>query len=250
MSTRHRGDLELTEEMGETQKGAQDEGPTLPHGAVRKWERHMGRALKTNSDWAPQAEEAADMAGTPERLSCWPQALPEMDSLGSVRYWSNELVFQLFSPSAVPGDPLSCTNPSARLGFKIPPGSEPSKISTCRAGPAVEGVPGHIQTPFLPELCSSHRALHSPCAQVCSPKLPKPLLNPSRTSQTQPLPQFAAAKPSQTSSPCSSSLQLQARVLPQRFSSPGSGAEGFPAQAQPLPQRDSEQGDQRGTSGL
>lgn len=183
----------------------------------------MGRALKTNSDWAPQAEEAADMAGTPERLSCWPQALPEMDSLGSVRYWSNELVFQLFSPSAVTGDPLSCTNPSARLGFKIPPGSEPSKISTCRAGPAVEGVPGHIQTPC--PSCAPH-------TEPCTAPVPRCALQSSLNhSSIHPGPARHSHCPSLL---LQSPVRLPVPAAPLFSSRLGCSHRGFPAQAQVL----------------
>lgn len=135
-------------------------------------------------------------------------------------------------PSAVSGDLLSCTTPEPGSALKSPLAQSPSEISTCRAHPAAQGLPGHIQTP---ELCPSH----STWAQVCSPKLPKPFLShhpgPART---KPLSQCKAQPDGQLPAPSSSF-----------FSAPGSAAaptELFQPQAQPpCPSERQEHWDQR-----
>lgn len=153
-----------------------------------------------------------------------------------VMSWLFRCEWKSSAPTSVGSrDLLSSHEPSAQAWLQSPPGSEPSRISPCRAVPAVGGVPGHIPTPFLPgsqgqvpshsppaRVCSSHRSLRSTWAQVCSPKLPKPFLN-HQPGESRGLSLQSPARQA-TCSPLSSSFQLQAQVLlPLRFCSPRLG---------------------------
>lgn len=139
----------------------------------------------------------------------------------------------LLPPLQSAGTYSAAHNPSARLGFKTPPGSE---ISTCRADPAVEGVPGHIQAPFLPGTqeqppshspsCPSCATHTNPCtAPVPSCALQSSLNHSSVTTRDQPgeshCPTLLLQSSARQATSSTFSFQLQAQVLlPQRFSSP------------------------------
>lgn len=165
---------------------------------------------------------------TPGKLSCWPQALLEMDSSEPVRYWSKGVSGKALLPLCSQQGPAQLhTTLQPGWGLKLPwlralqnqhlqstPGCRRAPKSHPNSLPAWH--PGTTPPwPILPELCSSHQSLHSTCAQVCSPKLPKPFLSHCPSLLLQSPARWAI------SSASTSPLQLQAQVLlPQRLSSP------------------------------
>lgn len=61
------------------------------------------------------------MPGSPEKLSCWPQALPETDSLEPTGYWANGVSGKALLPALQSAGTRSAANdPSPGWGFKFP----------------------------------------------------------------------------------------------------------------------------------
>lgn len=115
----------MTEEKGKTQKQAQGRlQASHMAGGVREGAEGCGEGSenqRADSEWALQSEEAAAVPGTPEKLSCWPQALPEMDSLGPTRYWANGVSGNALLPALQSAGTRSAANdPSPGWGFKFP----------------------------------------------------------------------------------------------------------------------------------
>lgn len=136
----------MTEEKGKTQKQAQGRlQASHMAGGVREGAEGCGEGSenqRADSEWALQSEEAAAVPGTPEKLSCFSHSLKWIpwNPPGTALTVGVEM---LFSPLCSQQGPAQLQMTLHQAGVSNSPGSEPSKLSTCRADP------GHIQTPIL-----------------------------------------------------------------------------------------------------